>query len=43
MNNERLDMPIEIIDLSILKYTELLQRGEVHFLDFKSKGLQPQG
>ena len=32
-------MPIEIIDISIEKYTELLHRGEGHFLDFKSKNV----
>jgi ATP-dependent DNA helicase RecG len=32
-------MPIETLAISIQKYTELLQRGEGHFLDFKSRNI----
>jgi len=34
-------MPIEIINVDSAKYQELLERGEGHFLDFKSKSVSP--
>jgi len=34
-------MPIEVVDVSLDKYLELLRRGEGHFSEFKSTNVSP--